>query len=168
MRFVRSPEERDQNSSVTIFMAGGISNCPNWQDEFQEKILSKYQEDPQITFVNPRRIGDLAKDGNTAREQILWEERYLDEADYIIFWFPKESVCPITLFELGKHAQRFTSILGPVVTKYLNVGMDPEYPRRFDLEVQLPLIEASFASEFSYSIDDFVDKVASNLYLKLK
>ena len=51
-------------------------------------------------------------------------------SDLVVFWFCEETLCPITLFELGK-------MLGQ--RKNVIVGSDPEYARLFDLNVQLRL-----------------------------
>jgi hypothetical protein len=134
MKIIQSPERLTNACySATLFLAGGISNCPDWQKEMSE-IFKQFDGD--LIVFNPRRVGDLAPDGETAKEQILWEHRYLSFCDNILFWFPKETVCPITLFELGKYAQKFRMYDG----KHIFVGTHPEYTRRFDLEIQLPLI----------------------------
>ena len=113
----------------SIFVAGGISNCPDWQSEMTTLMDSNI-----FDVVNPRRDSGFDKTGATAEEQIIWEHRALGLVDSCIFWFPKETLCPITLLELGKmlvrahhHAVR------------LAIGWHPEYQRAFDLDVQIRL-----------------------------
>jgi len=113
----------------SVFVAGGISNCPDWQNE----IVALIDHD-LYDVVNPRREGGFDRTGATAEEQITWEHRALNLVDACIFWFPKETLCPISLFELGKmlmHAHHHDVRLA--------VGWDPEYQRAFDLEVQIKL-----------------------------
>jgi len=67
-----------------------------------------------------------------AEEQIRWEFHRLRMIKNILFWFPKETLCPITLYELGAAVQHFW--------KTLFVGTHPEYQRRLDVETQLSLL----------------------------
>ena len=61
----------------TLFLAGGITNCPDWQSEISTMLdaLLTYKS---VTVLNPRRIGDLAKNGKDAEAQIWWEHKYLN------------------------------------------------------------------------------------------
>ena len=127
----RSPDhlpERFTNSSV--FIAGGISNCPDWQSEMVSLTNTDIHD-----VVNPRRVGGFDRTGDTAKEQITWEHRALAMVDSCIFWFPKETLCPITLFELGKMLERTMNVGG----MRLAIGWHPDYVRAFDLEVQIKL-----------------------------
>lgn len=112
-----------------LFLAGGISNCRDWQSE----AIAKIGDDLDVVIFNPRREGFVPNGGEDAREQIVWEHERLQEADLIAFWFCRETVCPITLYELGKLA--YNGGLQDVI-----VGSDPEYSRLFDLQVQLELV----------------------------
>lgn len=127
----RSPAPLPQKfENFSIFIGGGISNCPDWQSEIVGLIDTE-----GFDVVNPRRDGDLARTGGEAERQIAWEFRALHAVDAVLFWFPKESICPITLFEYGGMLQRC------VVNKCaVYVGWDPEYPRAFDLDVQTNLV----------------------------
>jgi hypothetical protein len=107
----------------TLFLAGGITGCPDWQAEAVETLKSW-----DITLINPRRSNFDVTDKKMEEEQIRWEYFHLNKADAILFWFPKETVCPITLYELGRW---ITS------GKPIFVGCDPEYTRKRDLEIQL-------------------------------
>ena len=63
--------------------------------------------------------------------QIEWEVKYLTLCPTILFWFPKESVCPITLFELGKYtAQK---------DKKIFIGVEKGYTRVYDVKKQMEL-----------------------------
>mgnify|MGYP003332922469 FL=1 len=113
----------------SVFIAGGISNCPDWQSE----IISVMNTE-KFDVVNPRRNTGFDHTGAIAEAQITWEYTALARVDSCIFWFPKETLCPITLFELGKMLTR---------AKYhdlqLAIGWHPEYQRAFDLSVQINL-----------------------------
>ena len=110
---------------VSLFLAGGITGCPRWQDKVVKLLTSS-----QIVIMNPRREvwpGDDDKD--EIRKQILWERDHLKFARAILFWFCKETNCPITLFELGKW-------IG-INNKRIFVGCEPGYSRTFDVTTQL-------------------------------
>lgn len=108
--------------STAIFMAGGITGCPDWQRE----VVNQLRSIPKLILINPRRDNwDLTK---SSEEQIEWEHRHLHMADYTYFWFPKEGQCAITLFELGM-------ALGE--KRNIRVGVEPGYWRELDVREQV-------------------------------
>lgn len=111
-------------AATDLFLGGGISNCPDWQQE----IITYLADTPGIA-LNPRRSGEFTE--NIADEQITWEYHALRTASTVLFWFPKETLCPITLLELGVFTQRPQT--------RLVVGTHPDYGRRFDVIKQLEL-----------------------------
>lgn len=104
-----------------LFLAGGITGCPDWQAEMVEHLMDV----EELTVVNPRRANFPINDNSAAFEQIAWEFKMLEKADMISFWFPKETLCPITLFELGKWIHT-----NPVI------GVEYGYQRALDIRVQ--------------------------------
>lgn len=110
-----------------VFLAGGISNCPNWQDE----VISQVLDIEGITVYNPRRKIYPAEDLQAVEQQIGWEYKHLQEADVLVFWFSRGSLNPITLYELGRWAHSSK--------KPLIMGIDPEYLRKQDVMIQTSL-----------------------------
>ena len=105
----------------SVFLAGGITNCRDWQSEVVEKL-----KNTDLVLINPRRKNwDVG-----ATDAQIWEYDHLKLADMILFWFPCETLCPITLFEYGKWLGR---------KKPLFVGCDPECKRIQDVVVQTKL-----------------------------
>lgn len=130
-RYIEAPTriEFPPNANI-IFLAGGITGIANWQDRACEVLHNV----PNLFICNPRRK-NFEEFKNTAgysasEVQIRWEFDHLALATQILFWFGKETVQPIALFELG------TKIRGNVP---LFIGAHPEYPRRFDMVVQSKL-----------------------------
>ena len=132
-----------------LFLAGGITGCPPWQTQMLEML----GQVPKLVILNPRRNSydapDKASRQALAQQQIAWEWRALWECsnppNAISFWFCKETVQPITLFELGRHTalieQRAivkpNGALSISETSTVFVGVHPEYERKLDIEVQL-------------------------------
>jgi hypothetical protein len=111
-----------------LFLAGGISGCEDWQDEMVGMLA-----DTDLILLNPRR-DDFPEDPTKAQEetpwQIEWEFIHLRKSRARLFWFPSATICPITLFELGKYAANSDPLF---------VGVDKQYKRKIDVEVQLSL-----------------------------
>lgn len=108
-----------------LFLAGGITDCPDWQGEIVEHLEA--MELP-LVVCNPRRNDFPINDPTAAPEQIEWEHTMLEKADFISFWFPKATLCPITLFELGKHLHS-----EPLI------GIEDGYQRSLDIRIQTEL-----------------------------
>lgn len=120
---------------VSVFLAGGITGCSQWQ----QRAISFFKYSPDLrekifgehTYIlNPRRKDFDLENHDLSEEQIRWEFHHITRADVMMFWFPKETLCPIALFELGK-------VLN--MNKPFLVGADKSYKRRFDLQIQLNL-----------------------------
>ena len=124
MRYIEAPAELGRDvAGPVLFLAGGITDCPDWQAE----AAAMLRGEAGLTVVNPRRA---VYDEDVAVEQITWEHTHLHRAGLILFWFTSGSLQPIALYELGVHVTRGAPIV---------VGADPDYPRRLDVEVQLSL-----------------------------
>lgn len=159
---IKCPDEttnlhRAKFSWPWVFMAGGITNCPDWQSELYENL-----KDLECVFFNPRRDDFDLTDSSMSEKQIEWEYRHLGLCDNVLFWFPKESVCPITLYELGvqlglNYVQR---AYGRTSNKIF-VGCDPKYTRKFDLEKQISLMDNNI--ELVYSLDDLVIQIKEHV-----
>lgn len=148
MIYIECPEELVfSNPNIpTVFLAGGITNCPDWQLDMRNML-----RDLRITLMNPRRANFDITDPSMSSKQILWEHQHLRKAHSVIFWFPKETLCPITLYELGK-----------VITseKKLFIGTHPDYARRFDVLEQVRLMRnARTQPPIVDSLTDLADQV---------
>lgn len=122
----------------SVFLAGGITGCPDWQQE-----LVKLLNDTSLILLNPRRADFPIGDPGTAQEQITWEHNHLRVADTISFWFAKETIQPIALYELGSWSMS---------DKPIFIGIHPEYPRRQDVEIQTKLVRPEV--NIVYSLED--------------
>jgi hypothetical protein len=128
---VEALNEHEPGPLPSLFLAGGITGCPDWQREMVHRL-----HDVPAVLLNPRRANFPIDDPTAARAQIDWEFRHLRQADAILFWFPRETLCPITLYELGAWSL-YRDQHGP---KPLFIGAHPDYPRRQDVEIQTGLV----------------------------
>lgn len=144
-----------------LFLAGGISNCPDWQARAIELLR---EQDYQRDIINPRDP-NYSDTPDAAKRQIEWEFEAFNHASHIMFWFPSETVCPITLFELGKCCQYLDGCWQDCPKIY--VGTNREYSRRLDIIKQLTLInndikEIQIRSTFLVLINDVVHEHSLN------
>lgn len=124
MQIVEAPAEYE-GTGPSLFLAGGITGCPDWQRDLLALLV-----DLGLVFLNPRRHNFSIDSPALTEEQIVWEFRHLRRAEAILFWFPRETLCPIALYELGAWS---------MTAKPLFVGAHPDYPRRPDVETQTRL-----------------------------
>lgn len=142
MKYIEAPKDYN-GTERSLFLAGGITGCINWQADLADLL-----KDEKIVLLNPRRINFPIDDQNAAPEQIKWEYTHLQKADAVSFWFPKETVCPITLYELGVQIAK---------DKPLFMGIDPEYSRRLDVEIQTRLERPEIKIE--YNLNRLADQI---------
>ena len=146
MKLITAPEKTYTNKT-SVFLAGGITGCPNWQKQAIEKL-----EDTDLAIYNPRR--DFF-DPKNAKEQIAWENWALFQADIFSIWFSGcNQTQPICLYELGKYLQIFS--LEKVV-----IGTHPDYPRRFDVEQQLLHVDPNIP--ISLSLEEHIWRIKNSL-----
>jgi len=142
MKYIEAPTEY-QGKEKSLFLAGGITNCPDWQAELTDLLKNE-----DVVLLNPRRANFPIHDPDAAQEQIEWEYRHLRKADAISFWFPKETMCPIVLYELGAHS---------MTDKPLFVGVHPDYARRKDVEIQTGLVRPNI--EIVYDLNSLSTQI---------
>lgn len=142
MRYIEALETYNGNET-SLFLAGGITDCPDWQREMVEMLRHT-----DLVVLNPRRAHFLPHE-HAAREQITWEYHHLRQASAISFWFPKETLCPIVLYELGAWS---------MTSKKLFVGVHPEYQRLQDVQIQTALARPDV--QLVTSLEDLAQEVA--------
>ena len=121
----------------SLFLAGGITNCPDWQTEMCRLLEGLHK----LVVYNPRRKNFPIHDPEAASVQIAWEHKYLRACKGIVFWFSKGSLNPIVLFEYGKELGRRAMLneYGDELSDSppaLFVGCHPDYERTQDVEIQ--------------------------------
>lgn len=143
MNYVEAPHQPEATTGPSLFLAGGITGCPDWQ-----AVLVEQWKHLALTVFNPRRKDFPIYDPSAAEAQITWEHDWLRRVDAILFWFPCETLCPITLYELGAWTRS---------SKTLFLGAHPDYQRRLDVLIQTRL--ERLTETVSDNLDDLAGRV---------
>jgi nucleoside 2-deoxyribosyltransferase-like protein len=129
MKYFEALNEYEKLSGErSIFLAGGIIGCGDWQTEMADRL-----SDTDLVVLNPKRnnFPSPEADPYATTVQIKWEFDHLRKADMILFWFPKEGQCMTSLFELGAWSKS---------DKPLFVGIELGYVKRSGMIRQLALV----------------------------
>lgn len=158
MKVITAVEALNFDEFPSVFLAGGITNCPEWQDEVIEKLLARNLKG---TTLNPRRKNFPIHDPNAAEEQIKWEFNALNRASIFTMWFSDaNSDQPICMYELGRHLTRYA------LAKELRrvaIGVEPGYRREQDVRIQTGLIDQEGIIRISTTLDEHVERIAEIL-----
>lgn len=147
---ITAPQEASTLSVRSLFLAGGISNCPDWQSQ----LINLLSDCRDLTIFNPRRPNYPMDNPNEALNQIEWEYEHLKTADMIAVWFSKGSVNPIVLYELGIWINA-----RPEIPAF--VGIDPGYERTRDVQIQTKLARTDI--QIVGSISELAEQVKKYL-----
>lgn len=165
MIVIKRPNIRTDYYTDALFLAGGITDCPLWQNVVIDYLKdAPFLIDNELMVINPR-VDNYEDTEKFERDQVYWESYHLKYSQAIIFWLTPPTVNPITLFELGRY---ITS------GKKLFIGIHPEYRKRNNVELQIychlqemnnSLISGeqmciqSDNCKISYSLENLVDRV---------
>jgi Nucleoside 2-deoxyribosyltransferase like len=143
MEYVECPDDEATSLWPKLFLAGGITGCPDWQAEVVTAL-----RDVGVCVVNPRRKHFDVNDKAATPQQIKWEYEKMRDSQFLLFWFPAESLCPIALYELG----RFNALRPD---SRVLIGTHPQYSRREDVVHQTALATGKTVySDLSAMISD--------------
>jgi hypothetical protein len=102
------PTDKDiQNNRLSIFLAGSIEMGA--AEDWQTRVQNELAEFP-ITIFNPRRdewdsSWEQRETNPQFNHQVNWEMNMLENASFIFMYFSPETKSPISLLELGLHAE---------------------------------------------------------------
>jgi len=138
----------------SLFLAGGITNCPMWQDEMIEALRGQSVCN-DLTIYNPRRQDFDITNPKATEEQICWEFAKLRDADVVSFWFAPGSVNPIVFYELGMWGNARGG-------RPMCVGCDPAFTRTQDVVMQTRLARPEISVQSS--LEALVDQVVAAVF----
>lgn len=134
---------------VLCFLAGGITNCPDWQAKVIANFKLYDKKFPgsldNLVLANPRRENFPIDDPNASREQITWEFNALQDMDIFSMYFTAgPSDQPICLYELGRNLMRMQIMHGTDYHKRIVISCDPGYSRAADVKIQTELMWTAY------------------------
>lgn len=149
MRVITAPEEyKIQDDEVTVFLAGGICGCENWQDDVIQ-ILKEIDENERkegregldkLVLFNPRRESFPINDRMESRNQIKWEFDALERCNIFSMYFCSgDSDQPICMYELGKNLVRMQQRYAIDWYGRIIVSVEDGYKRYGDVVTQFNL-----------------------------
>ena len=145
MKVITAPQKIDSIDKPTVFLAGGITNCPEWQDE----LILQLKDVESAVLLNPRRKNFPIDDPNAAQEQIAWEFQALEQANIFSMWFSdSDSDQPICMYELGRNVALRKNNINSIV-----IGVEEGYSRSQDVEIQMSLINKKISSRISNNLN---------------
>lgn len=122
-----------KHDDVTVFLAGGITGCRDWQNETIEH-LRKFvgRDDTQVVVYNPRQEDFDINNPATTIDQITWEYQYLNQVDIFSMYFVGgDQIQPICMYELGRYVKPYD--------EDQVISVEKNYIRKYDVACQVAL-----------------------------
>jgi hypothetical protein len=131
-------ENKKNEDDVFCFLAGGITNCAEWQDAVLDLLKD---EDDHLIIFNPRRKNFPINDPSASLEQIQWEFDYLEECNIFSMYFdgPTKSDQPICFYELGRNIERMKQRFPNDWSKRIIISVNSNFKRVDDVIIQTML-----------------------------
>ena len=119
----------------SVFLAGGITNCKEWQKEVIENL--EYED---VSLFNPRQEHFDVSDKNASYKQILWEFERLEKIDiFSMYYCNDNSDQPICMYELGRNIVRMQNRFPSDWEKRIVISVEDGYRRKGDVLIQTEL-----------------------------
>jgi len=144
MRVITAVEQYiPKEGDITVFLAGGITNCWEWQDKIIELLMEKgdAKQSNELVIFNPRRKNFPIDDPNASYDQICWEFKMLEKADIFSMYFCGDTPSdqPICMYELGRNIVRMQMKYPAEWQKRIIVSLESKYKRKNDVIIQTEL-----------------------------
>ena len=140
MKVITAPEiYYPTHDEISVFLAGGITNCTDWQSEVI-RIMPDIGSTNNLVIFNPRRDNFPINDPNAARDQIKWEFDALNKMDIFSMYFcGGESDQPICMYELGRYISQIQMRFPCNWWERIVVSCEDNYKRKQDVKIQVSL-----------------------------
>lgn len=165
MKVVTAPETYiKQPGDVFVFLAGGITNCSEWQKEVIRRLENANKLDSKLDHLvvfNPRRENFPIGDPKAADAQIKWEFNAIEQCDIFSMYFDDgPSDQPICMYELGRNILRMQQKFPASWTSRIVVTAHDGYKRYKDVVVQTQLATKNLISIMK-NLDDHIADIIS-------
>lgn len=141
MKIIIAPEiYTPEDYHVSCFLAGGITNCPDWQNEVIKQLYGFALGSSEPVIFNPRRENFPIEDKSAAVQQIEWEYKMLERCDIFSMYFSSgDSDQPICMYELGRNILRMQMRHPSDWQDRIIISVEDDYRRRQDVLIQTEL-----------------------------
>ena len=146
MKIITAPEELVPTSEdcIKVFLAGGITGCPDWQKKVIGVINDYDKSHPKaldnLIIYNPRRENFPINDPSATEEQIRWEFNALQDCDiFSIYFCDGDSDQPICMYELGRNLLRMMDRFPREWYNRVIISSSTNYKRFEDVKIQTKL-----------------------------
>lgn len=120
---------------TTLFLAGGITNCKDWQSDVIKELV--YDE---VSIFNPRQEHFDVSNKSASYEQIMWEYERLEQMDIFSMYFcNSDSDQPICMYELGRNIVRMQNRFPSDWQQRIVISVEDGYRRKQDIIIQTSL-----------------------------
>lgn len=141
MKVITAPEYYVLRGHETgVFLAGGITNCRDWQSKVIKRLDVDYQYLEDLVIFNPRRENFPIYDPYAAYEQIEWEYHSIEKCDIFSMYFASgDSDQPICMYELGRNILRMQMKYPADWEDRIIISVEDGYRRKEDVLIQTEL-----------------------------
>ena len=175
MKVITAIENYNLNAlEIPCFLAGGITNCREWQTEIIKGLNEKLKDDLQSNFLilfNPRRKNFPIGDPNASLKQIQWEFEWLEKCQIFSMYFdgPTVSDQPICFYELGRNIERMKQKFPKDWWMRIIISVNSEFKRTNDVIIQTKLASNDkIKVNVSNSSDELIQKHIDDIYSSFK
>jgi len=175
MKIITAPEiYNDKRNHIKCFLAGGITNCSNWQKavikNIEEYALDTKVDLRYLDIYNPRRDNFPINNPNAAEEQIKWEFDYLEKCDIFSMYFcNSSSVQPICMYELGRNISEKMYKYMTTWTHRIIISVEKGYKREQDVIIQTQLATDNMTNPMIYATPELhAQAIVNNYYWLIK
>lgn len=140
MRVITAPEEYAlKDGDISVFLAGGIMNCPDWREGVIKNLEFMIRGDELVIF-NPLRKNFPMDDPSASQKQIEWEYKALERCDIFSMYFSNGiSDQPICMYELGRNIVRMQMKYPLDWRDRVLISVEHGYKRKQDVLIQTEL-----------------------------
>ena len=148
MKVITAPDAYTRREGdICCYLSGGITNCPNWQQEVIQTLQSMEMGGVNVEHLvifNPRRNHfPIDKGISVIEEQIAWEYGWLEQADIFAAYLSGGGATqPLTMYEIGRNVLSQMK-RGNNWADRIIVSVDHEYKYWQDITIQIRLATGS-------------------------
>lgn len=157
MRVFTAPEHVVEDYPI-VFLAGGITNCSEWQKKVIEYFKDK---DYDYIICNPRRNSFPIHNPNASYSQIKWEFDCLERCGIFTMYFDKsdKSDQPICFYELGRNICRLQERYPDTWYNRMIITCHKDFKRIIDVQTQVGLATNGKVSVYTGDVFTHIEEV---------